>query len=116
MNLHQVVMYVSSTADQGVVGPGTRLRFTQKGSRVLGRYSGGAVLRGCLVGVLSGAQLVFRYVQVEASGEIHAGRSICEVERRPDCRLRIVEHFAWCTRLGSGINVFEEIDALRDDD
>jgi hypothetical protein len=110
MNLDRVVMYVSSTADQGVVGAGTRLRFTQKGARVMGRYSGGAISRGCLVGTLSGSDLVFRYAQVEACGEIHGGRSVCEVERRADHRLRIVEHFAWSTRAGSGINVFEEID------
>jgi hypothetical protein len=109
MNLDRIVMYVSSTADQGVVGPGTRLRFLQKGSRVMGRYSGGAVSRGCLVGTLSGSQLVFRYAQVEACGEIHGGRSVCEVDRRPDGRIRIVEHFAWHTRCGSGTNVFEEI-------
>jgi len=113
MNLDRVVMCVSSTAEQGVVGAGTRLRFTQKGSRVIGRYSGGAISRGCLVGTLSGSELVFRYAQVEASGEIHGGRSVCEVERRADRRLRIVEHFAWSTRPGSGTNVFEEIDPLR---
>jgi len=115
MNLDRIVMYVSSTADQGVVGAGTRLRFTQNGSRVLGRYSGGAISRGFLVGTLSGSQLVFRYAQVEASGEIHAGRSICEVGYRSDRRIRIVEHFAWRTRPGSGTNVFEEIDTLRDE-
>jgi hypothetical protein len=115
MNLDRVVMYVSSTAEQGVVGAGTRLRFTQKGSRVMGRYSGGAISRGCLVGTLSGSQLVFRYAQVEASGEIHGGRSVCEVERRPDHRIRIVEHFAWSTRAGCGTNVFEEIDTVREE-
>jgi hypothetical protein len=113
MNLDRVVMYVSSTAEHGVVGAGTRLRFTQKGARVRGRYSGGAISRGCLVGTLSGAQLVFRYAQVEASsGEIHGGSSVCEVERRADQRLRIVEHFAWRTRAGCGTNVFEEIDTV----
>jgi hypothetical protein len=112
MNLDRVVMYVSSTAEQGVVGAGTRLRFTQKGERVLGRYSGGAISRGCLMGALSGTQLVFRYAQVEASGEIHGGRSVCEVKRRPDYRIRIVEHFTWSTRAGSGTNVFEEVDPV----
>lgn len=115
MNLDQVVMYVSSTDEQGVVGKGTRLRFLQKGSRVMARYSGGAVSRGCLVGMLSGSQLVFRFAQVEASGELHGGRSVCEVDRRDDGRIRIVEHFAWRTRLGSGTNVFEEMYTLRDE-
>jgi hypothetical protein len=114
MNLDQVVMYVSSTADEGVVGQGTHLRFLQKGSRVMARYDGGAVSRGCLVGTLSGSQLVFRYVQVEASGEIHGGRSVCELGRQSDGRIRIEEHFVWRTRPGSGTNVFEEMPALRD--
>ena len=77
MNLDRVMMYVSSTADQGVVGPGTRLRLMQKGSKVRGRCGGVAVSRDCLVGTLSGSQLVFRYAQAEASSEIHGGRSVC---------------------------------------
>ncbi len=110
VNLDQIVMYVSSTADQGVVDTSTRLRFIQKGSRVMARYSGGAISQGCLVGTLSKLQLVFRYTQVETSGEIHGGSSVCDVERLSDHRIRIVEHFAWRTRPGSGINVFEEVD------
>lgn len=115
VDLHGVVMYVSSTGEEGVVGRETRLRFQQKGARVLGRYSGGAVRRGFLAGNLSGSQLIFRYAQVEASGEVHGGRSICEVERGRDGGVRIVEHFTWRTRNGSGTNVFEEIDELPDE-
>jgi len=109
MNLDGLVMYVSSTAERGVVGSDTRLRFFQTGPRVLGRYSGGAVSRGVLVGRLTGAQLVFRYAQVEVSGEIHGGRSRCDVERTPDGRTRIIEHFTWRTRQGSGTNTFDEL-------
>ena len=109
MNLDGKVMYVSATASQGVVGAETRLCFYQKGSRVLARYSGGAISRGCLVGRLEGSELVFRYAQVESSGEIHGGRSICEVTRLQDGRTRIVEHFTWRTRSGSGDNVFVRV-------
>jgi hypothetical protein len=102
-------MYVSGTADVGVVGSDTRLVFTQKGSRVFARYSGGAVTRGWLVGTLAGAELTFRYVQREASGEVHAGHSLCNVLERPEGRLRIVEHFQWHTREGRGTNVFDQV-------
>jgi hypothetical protein len=108
MNLDGVVMYVSSSAEQGVVGSGTRLRFLQKDSRVFARYSGGAVERGCLVGTIDGAELAFRYVQREVSGELHAGRSVCELRLREDGRIRILEHFKWSTRSGVGTNVFDE--------
>ena len=108
LSLDGVEMYVSSTAAQGVVGAGTRLRFQQKGSRVLGRYAGGAVKRGCLVGRVSAGSLVFRYAQVEASGQVHAGRSACEIFRTTSGRLRVVERFVWTTRDGRGTNVFDE--------
>lgn len=109
MNLNGVQMYVSATAERGVVGSDTVLHFVQKGSRVFARYAGGAVERGCLVGTLSGVELVFRYVQREASGEVHAGRSVCTVSHGPEGRLRIVEHFQWSTREGAGTNVFDQL-------
>jgi hypothetical protein len=102
-------MVVSSTAAQGVVSPDTRIRFSQRGSRVLGRYAGGRVVRGCLVGELSGRRLTFRYLQREASEGIHGGESECEVDRGRLGRVRIIEHFRWSTRIGSGTNVFEEV-------
>jgi hypothetical protein len=109
MNLDGVRMFVSSTDEDGVVGSETELRFVQKGSRVIAHYSGGNVARGCLVGWLSASGLTFRYAQREASGEIHAGRSVCEVVRLDNGRIRIREHFRWSTRSGSGINVFDEL-------
>jgi hypothetical protein len=108
LNLDGVRMFVSSTAANGVVGSGTRLHFTQRGSRVAARYAGGSVPRGYLVGTIAGSRLAFRYLQREESGEIHGGSSLCHVERRLDGRLRITEHFAWSSRPGSGVNVFDE--------
>jgi len=109
MNLDGVWMSVSATDRQGVVSPETVLRFAQRGSRVLARYGGGSVRRGCLVGRLTGSTLTFRYAQTEASGDVHGGRSVCDVTRGPEGRISIVEHFAWDTRDGSGTNVFEEM-------
>ena len=73
------------------------------------RYGGGAVARGWLVGSLTGSELAFRYVQREVAGTIHNGHSVAQVERRPDGRLRMVEHFTWSSRPGSGTNVFDEV-------
>ena len=108
INLDGLEMRVSSTAANGVVGSGTRLHFVQRGDRVAARYSGGAVARGWLAGRVTGSELVFRYAQREQSGAIHGGRSVCQVERLGNGRTRIVEHFTWRTRSGSGINVFDE--------
>ena len=109
INLNGLTLYVSSTADIGVVGAGTLLHFTQKGDRVLARYGGGSIKRGYLVGEMAGGSLRFRYTQVEASGEIHGGSSVCDLVTLPDGRARIVEHFTWRTREGSGDNIFEQM-------
>jgi hypothetical protein len=109
VNLDRVTMFVSSTASNGVVSGETRLNFSQRGERVWARYAGGSVSRGWLVGRWIANSLRFRYVQIEDSHTIHAGRSACEVERLSDGRLRLVEHFAWRTRIGSGVNVFDEL-------
>ena len=77
----------------------------------MARYRGGRVERGWLAGRLVGAQLVFRYVQRESAGALHAGRSVCEVLQLADGRVRILEHFEWRTRSGSGTNVFDELTA-----
>lgn len=109
MNVDGLTLYVSSTADIGVVGAGTLLRFTQKGDRVLGRYSGGSIRRGYLVGEIFGKSLTFRYSPREASGAIHGGRSDCDLITLPDGRTRIVEHFTWRTCEGSGENIFDQV-------
>ena len=109
MNLHGRVLAVSGTDPIGVVGAGTRLYLSQHGDRVAGRYSGGRIQRGWLVGRLNGVELRFRYLQREESGEIHGGDSHCDMEQLGDGRFRLIEHFTWTTRDGSGINVFEEV-------
>jgi hypothetical protein len=103
-------MFVSRTAPNGVVSEGTRLHFTQKGDRVLARYLGGAIERGVLAGAWAGEELRFRCVQREAGGSIQGGRSVCEVHLRADGRVRMIERFAWSTRSGAGVNVFDEVD------
>lgn len=102
-------MYVSSTDDCGVVDAKTRLHFVQKGTRVFARYAGGRVKRGCIVGTISESELVFRYTQLEDSGQIHGGRSVCEVQCSQEDGLRVIEHFTWSTRRGGGTNVFAQI-------
>ncbi|MEO8621828.1 MAG: hypothetical protein ABI625_12235 [bacterium] len=104
-----LTMFVSSTAATGVVSGETHLHFTQRGRRVVARYAGGQVARGWLAGRCVDSTLRFRYAQREDDGRIHAGDSVCEVVRRADGRLRVIEHFTWRTREATGTNVFDEL-------
>ena len=99
-DLNGLLLQVASTAENGVVGSDTRLRFFQVVSMVIGEYHGGAIDRGCLHGVINDSVLRFSYTQLEKSGEMHAGESICDVLRKPDGGIRIVEHFQWRSREG----------------
>ncbi|HEY7574163.1 MAG TPA: hypothetical protein VIB08_03315 [Thermoanaerobaculia bacterium] len=108
-NLDGVRMFVSATANDGVVDVETVVQFRQRGARVLGWYRGGRIRRGCLAGAFSGGVLRFRYVQAETSGEVHAGRSECDLVRTPEGRMRLLERFVWTTRPGRGTNVFDEV-------
>jgi hypothetical protein len=108
MQLDGTSFQVSSTAADGVVSRNTRLDFVQRGSKVLGRYYGGSIQRGYLVGSLAGRVLRFRYAQTEATGHVHGGRSLCHLEIRPGGRIRLHEHFVWETRPGRGTNVFDQ--------
>lgn len=109
IDLNGLTMFVSATAANGVVDSGTRLHFLHRGNRIAARYAGGNVQRGWLVGRWIGDQVTFRYAQREGETAIHGGRSVCEVQRLADGRIRIIEHFTWTTRVGSGTNVFDEV-------
>ena len=102
-------MRVVSTAEGGEVGAGTVLEFAQDGTFVSARYAGGKVRLGYLVGVLSAEGLSFRYAQVDALGRLDGGHSKCEIRRTSEGKLRLVEHFEWDSREGTGTNIFEEI-------
>jgi hypothetical protein len=113
IDLDGLMMFVSRTAAAGVVGADTHLQFSQRGDRVVARYSGGSVARGWLIGRWRDGQLICRYAQRETTNAIHGGWSVCDVERLTDGRARVVEHFTWTTRMGSGTNVFDEIPSVR---
>jgi hypothetical protein len=109
MMLNGKTFRVAATAEAGVVSSDTRLQFRHQGHRVFGRYHGGRIARGYLIGTLVGCGLHFRYAQTEADGHVHGGHSRCELTALPDGRLLLTEHFTWETRSGSGTNLFEEV-------
>lgn len=112
MRLDGSSFVVSSTAETGVISTDTRLDFVQRGRRVLGRYRGGSITRGCLVGTLRDNTLRFRYAQTEANGHVHGGSSVCDLEVLRDGRIWIHEHFTWETRAGRGTNVFDQTETV----
>ena len=109
ISLDGIQMRVVSTAEGGEVNTETLFGFVQDGSVVSARYAGGKVQLGYLVGTISAEGVRFRYAQVDNDGRLDGGHSTCEISRMADGRIRLLEHFKWDSREGSGTNVFEEI-------
>lgn len=107
--LHGVRMRAVGTAQAGAVDRSTLFHFSQRGTTIWARYAGGAVELGYLVGSVASGRFVFRYSQVDRKGDVHGGRSVCDVTLLPDGRVRLLEHFHWESRDGSGTNVLEEV-------
>jgi hypothetical protein len=82
-------MRTVATAVAGEVDGNTLFLFGQRGNTVWARYAGGAVELGYLVGSVTSGRLTLL----------------------PDGRVRMLEHFHWESREGSGTNVLEEVDA-----
>jgi hypothetical protein len=100
---------VASTSAGSVVSSSTVLTLAETGPYVCGRYSGGSVVDGFLIGIRSGSKLQFRYLQGDQAGTIDYGVSEAEIEVGDSGKLRIVEHYRWLSRDGSGTNVFDEV-------
>jgi hypothetical protein len=109
ISLDGVRMHVISTAEGGEVNSETLFEFSQNGSLVSAKYSGGSVKLGYLVGWMASGQLRFRYAQVGSDGQIDGGLSTCDIKQTSEGRLQLIEHFEWVSREGSGINIFEEV-------
>jgi hypothetical protein len=100
---------VVSASAGSVVSSATILTLTETGPYVCGRYSGGSVVEGFLIGVRSGSKLQFRYLQGDRAGTIDYGVSEAEIEAGQSGKLRIIERYRWLSRDGSGTNVFDEV-------
>ena len=101
-------MNVIKTAQNGVVNHKTIFRFEQKGDRVIGRYAGGKVKRGVLVGTVKGMKLSFSYAQQHDDNQVAGGESLCDIQFLDNGSLRLIERFSW--EQGRGENVFAEVD------
>lgn len=109
INLHNVIMNVIETSENGVVNKDTLFTFQQRNTLVSAEYSGGKIAKGYLVGSLINNVLTFTYCQIQDDGTLDNGKSCAELEIR-DGKLRLIEYFEWTSRPGErGVNIFEEI-------
>lgn len=103
----QVVEHAANSS----LTPETELILEQSGNVLSGRYRGGSIIDGYLIGRLSfdeQCSVHFRYVQADIAGRLDSGVSNGVVSVLRDGRVRLTEEFEWLTAEGAGVNVFEE--------
>lgn len=97
----------------GEVGTETIFEFSQEANLIWARYTGGQVRLGFLVGTSTGAELTFRYTQINLAGETSTGHSRDSMEVLSDGRVRLHETWAWDSHDGSGTSILEEMKESR---
>ncbi len=110
-SLDGVVMRVVATASNAAIDQDTIFCFGQTGDSITASYGGGPIAEGWLVGTLDAGTLQgrFQYLQVGVDGVVNSGRSTGNIDRLPDGRWRLTEHFEWSSRDGEGTNCLEEV-------
>ena len=109
LSLDDVVMRTIETSEAGSLSADTLFLFEQSGAIVRGRYEGGPIVAGTLVGELTGGFLEFTFSQIERGGEMVNGKSTCLVSRK-DHLLTLKESFTWYeSNRPPGVNLMQEI-------
>ncbi|KAH6889184.1 hypothetical protein B0T10DRAFT_48241 [Thelonectria olida] len=101
----------SNTAN-GEVGSETLFHYHQDGNIVWAEYSGGSIVRGTLIAVVTGEDnsLDMRYHHVNVEGELMTGRCKSRPEVLEDGRLRMHETWKWTSGDESeGESIIEQV-------
>ena len=80
----------------GEIGPDTIFVYHEKNDVVWAEYSGGAVLRGMLLGKRTSANtLEFVYHQINRTMTLMTGQNVTRLEILPDGRIQMYENWQW---------------------
>lgn len=93
----------------GEVGAATKFHYHQDEDVVWAEYSGGAIVRGYLVGTRSGNKLNFRYSHLSTDRQTANGVCESRIEVLKDGRVRFHEAWAWESRPETGNSIVEEV-------
>lgn len=99
-----------ATSGNGEVDAATLFLYQQEDETIWADYSGGAIVRGHLLGfVRPDGSLDFRYHHLNREGALMTGTCVSTPEVLPDGRLRLHESWRWTSGDGSsGESVIEE--------
>lgn len=99
-----------SNTENGETSAETVFIYKQQGNILTSEYSGGKIIKGHLIGLVSdNGTITMRYHQVNKNGELMAGFCASVPEVLPNGKIRLHETWQWITGDNSkGESVIEE--------
>ena len=98
MNLKGKTFRAVSNSAKGSINTSTKLHFTSDKGVVSGKYKGGTIVAGHVLGKrLSEFEMEFLYLSATISGEVKAGKAHARFARGDDKKLRMHMDWQWLT-------------------
>ncbi len=111
IDLNNRVFASIANTSNGEVSDDTIFHYFQQDNTIWGKYAGGEIERGTLIGKFIGdCNIYFSYQHINLLGEIRSGICTSRIETLDDGRLRMYESWQWFDKDRSeGTSVIEEV-------
>ncbi len=96
INYHNKFFRTVQNSSNGETSSATIFKYEQRGNIVSSSYSGGKVLKGHLIGLVSDdGKIEMRYHQINTAGELRTGICRSTPELLPNGKIRLHEEWEW---------------------
>ncbi|MEH0157423.1 n-acetylglutamate synthase [Limibacter armeniacum] len=111
INYHNKRFRPVSNTENGETSEETIFHYKQEGNVLTSEYSGGQIVKGHLIGLVSEeGEINMRYHQVNAKGELMTGICYSKPEVLPNGKIRLFEKWRWTSAdMSEGESIIEEI-------
>jgi len=111
MNYHNKIFRSIQNTDNGEVSTATEFRYYQKDNVLWADYSGGLIIKGNIIGMVTPEGLIdMRYQHLSNDQSFKTGSCQSKPEVLEDGRIRLHEHWQWTSGdLSKGYSIIEEI-------
>ena len=111
MNYHLKTFKAISNTTNGETSEDTLFEYRQEGEIVTANYSGGAIKKGHLIGIVDAkGHINMRYHQVNKNGELMTGICQSKPEVLANGKIRLHETWQWTSGdQSSGQSIIEEV-------
>ena len=111
LNLNNKQFKALHNSDNGEVSSETIFHYHQEGETIWAEYSGGAILKGHLLGKMNANQsLEFVYHHINLEGQVLTGKCFTIISNADDKKLVLKETWQWtCGDFSKGTSLLKEI-------